>query len=319
MAVFKNNGQPISFDPISTSLEEKRVQAKEFAEGSKELEDLLMFLWENGIQTIGSCSGHNGERFPDVSFYAKNIDDKTLRKIMVGLNSQQDVYSIDASAGYYGREIYIGIVLKKDKNASFENTLKSIKDAFNKELSADEFKEKYTKLPQEEKDFIESVISVKALGNMQNMCIPNMKEFYPGIPKDTKWKSLEIRKHNDEISYGCDFEFKKVKGYHIDEFKVEEGDGSMKTVRRKYEGYSHCYTKCGDDKCYIIDENTKEPIYMTIEEAKAKGYVTEKEFSRHMISILPEDKKFFDKIKESAIIKEVDKQEQYEYNSIETF
>ena len=39
---------------------------------------------------------------------------------------------------------------------------------------------------------------------------------------------------------------------------------------------------------------------MTEEEARNKGFVAEKEFREHMWKTLPNDKKFFDKIKESA-------------------
>ena len=63
----------------------KVKNAKEFSEGSKALEEFLLYLWDNNINTFGCCKGHeyyidsNGKKKPGNNPYVfldyKNIDD----------------------------------------------------------------------------------------------------------------------------------------------------------------------------------------------------------------------------------------------------
>lgn len=50
-----------SFDVIKS---DKQGFAEVFAEGSQELKNLLLFLWDNDIMTKGCCAGHRRGLFP---------------------------------------------------------------------------------------------------------------------------------------------------------------------------------------------------------------------------------------------------------------
>lgn len=85
-----NNGKPIEIDFQSqTFIQNKSLMAKEFSEGEKNLERLLLILWDHKIKTFACCKGHR-ERdnvesvsFPYFSFIlTKNIDIQVLEEII---------------------------------------------------------------------------------------------------------------------------------------------------------------------------------------------------------------------------------------------
>ena len=96
-----NNGKAIDVDRIEETEYERC--AKEWGEGNKYLEDLILFCLNNGINTWASCSGHDGKKYPYISFELnknnreiidvigtelKNI--KNMRMIYTSKNSNQE-------------------------------------------------------------------------------------------------------------------------------------------------------------------------------------------------------------------------------------
>ena len=308
MAIYENNGTVTDKNLTALSPEEKLAQAREFAEGSKELEEILLTLWDNGIQTIGCCSGHEGKGFPNITFYANNIDDKILRKILVGLYTQPDYLTISASAGQVSnvkpRDLNIAFSLNKGSDLS--GVLKALKDVFSKEVSPETFKEQYHNLPQEKRDFIEAAISMKSLGKMEDMSVPGMREIYPHLPDNVDWKACVIEDMRGSIKYGAGFRFKKTKANEQSANAAFEEMGMSERWRDSFKNRlnSHSYTKEGG-KCYSIDAKTGNVYSLPEEEFKAKGYVEDKDFGWHMYDSLPKDKAFIDKLKGSAITKDI--------------
>lgn len=64
-----NNGHPININFPMLPLQEQQMYAQEFAEGSDDLKNILLLLWQNGINTNSCCAGHK---------YANKINDPYL-------------------------------------------------------------------------------------------------------------------------------------------------------------------------------------------------------------------------------------------------
>ena len=82
--------------------------AKDFSEGNKELEDLLLYCFRNNIKTIACCAGHKeNNSFPYISF---KINDKTFKPILRMIKAISNIKDVELSFTNY---------IKKDKNFSF--------------------------------------------------------------------------------------------------------------------------------------------------------------------------------------------------------
>lgn len=72
---YKEKIQSLPLSNFEWIKKRKEGFAELFSEGSPNLKKLLLFLWENNIETIGCCAGHYNERrfdlnFPYIGFYA---------------------------------------------------------------------------------------------------------------------------------------------------------------------------------------------------------------------------------------------------------
>lgn len=63
------NNKVITFDEIKINLDKF---AKEFSEGSIDLENTLKILWKNNFETVGCCSGHDNK----TEYIGFKVDDK---------------------------------------------------------------------------------------------------------------------------------------------------------------------------------------------------------------------------------------------------
>lgn len=76
---------------LNTPKEHQITLAKFFAEGNQELEDLLLYCWDMGIETLACCAGHlpKEDSTPYINF---NIDKKNrIASMMEYLNSCKDI------------------------------------------------------------------------------------------------------------------------------------------------------------------------------------------------------------------------------------
>ena len=65
--------------------EGKLKYAIEFSEKNKSLEELLLYLWNNDINTIACCAGHDKENFPYIYIVVDNLESSTLKELLVNL------------------------------------------------------------------------------------------------------------------------------------------------------------------------------------------------------------------------------------------
>lgn len=92
----------VVLDMTTLSKQEQQNYAKKFCEGSKQLEELLKYLWSNGINTFASCAGHNEEKLangmvsqnnPYIHFDTSSFTQEELQNLLrklIGLNELRD-------------------------------------------------------------------------------------------------------------------------------------------------------------------------------------------------------------------------------------
>lgn len=93
-------GKVLNKDMTILSEQEMFEQAKVFSEGNKNLEELLIVLWKNGIQTIGCCSGeHENSANPYVGFYVDKLDNGLLSDLLLDTIQLKEFLQVDVSKG----------------------------------------------------------------------------------------------------------------------------------------------------------------------------------------------------------------------------
>lgn len=93
-------GKVLNKDMTVLSEQEMVEQAKVFSEGNKELEELLIYLWKNGIQTIGCCSGeHENSASPYIGFYVDKLDNSLLSDLLLDAVQLKEFLQVDVNKG----------------------------------------------------------------------------------------------------------------------------------------------------------------------------------------------------------------------------
>lgn len=284
MAEFKNDGKVVDKEFSELSEEQKAEQAKEFSEGNKDLEDILLFLWSKGIKTIACCKGHENHGRPYVFFHINKIDDKVFRRILVGLSDIQKCES-EISAGRLPeigfRESSFSISLENQNVQDFKKILKVLKEALNNELSPEVYKEKYSQLSEERREFIESAMEIKKMGDMSQLGEIDLKEYYKHFPDDTRLTYISLANKDDKTSMWFDLSCKRNFKHAEYETEITMSDGRKIKMKSSKPVDSYCYEEVGG-KFYSVDAKTGEIFSLPEEEFKARGYVSKKEFSAYI-------------------------------------
>lgn len=74
-------------DMSAISDAEKKQKAREFAEGNAGLEELLLFLWNNNVNTYACCGGHQSNRIVDESGAVVGENSYSINGVTVELDS----------------------------------------------------------------------------------------------------------------------------------------------------------------------------------------------------------------------------------------
>lgn len=129
-----NNGDTIKVTP-----EMYDEAANDFSEGNEGLRKLLMYCFENDIQTIGCCSGHNGESTPYIAF---ELNDQNMQPILKMLKNLKVTNSIECliltkQPGSIANFIIHmkDHVLDKEATETFERVLRALQDEKEVEVS----------------------------------------------------------------------------------------------------------------------------------------------------------------------------------------
>jgi len=177
----------VVLDMTKLSSSEQEEYAKTFCEGSQDLEELLKYLWSNGINTFASCAGHEqqkyadgttAENYPYILFDTSSFSEQELQNLLrklIGLNELRDKkylsFQLDAKqsnrydrhVGFVGPDEYdrhaLTIRFQDKQRANFKELLKVIESVKNYDNSLlSKLKSKFTerkKAANGFKDFVE--------------------------------------------------------------------------------------------------------------------------------------------------------------------
>jgi len=144
------------------STKEMLDQAEIFSEGSKELKDLLVLLWSNGVQTRACCAGHGENRPAFITFYIDKIFDSKFVKLLSMIFSDKCItyIAIDKKLEAFNakKEENIGELLLTIYLKEFENFNKNILNKFKFVFSNQNIE---TNLINQDEVFINSVKKLK--------------------------------------------------------------------------------------------------------------------------------------------------------------
>ena len=175
----------------SFTKEEKLKNSKLFAEGSQELENLLLNLWNQGIDTFACCVGHKyddgSESNPYFSLSIKELEDLRLKKIL------NKLYELKAKNIVSDIDITVDVYKSKFERHSLTVLFKEI-DENNFALLSEIFKSKNLKTkpivsPKKQK-FINAAIEMNSLNMLQY--------FQADLPKEKSYSYLQISDGSDE-------------------------------------------------------------------------------------------------------------------------
>lgn len=216
----------VYIDDLTTlSQEEMNAQAEIFAEGSPKLQQLLLFLWKNGIQTRACCAGHKNQqsgkiRAPYIQFYVDNIEDNVLKKLLFSLHKQKETLDYFGIAKLNDDQLHNGINssgefvtnnkgqsstplnihLKNSVTFDETNLCEIVKEAFI-ENKNDTFEERT--FESDATEIIDGAIALKHIDF--SLLEPN--DFWQIFPFYIQGKMtyLEIKNQNGELSYRCEY------------------------------------------------------------------------------------------------------------------
>lgn len=249
-------------DSLNLSKEQQVKYAKKFSEGSKELENLLLFLWENNIRTIACCKGHQPEEtypgaipLPYLCLDMKTIDDEVLKQILKNFCCRDEIKIIQVSlnkltdVNIKRKDLTIRL---KDQKQSFRGVF----DCFYNAMCRENFEK--VQLSEKDEDFINLAIKMKNL-DIDDLNTEVFKAEYKFFPN--KAKGLSLARNEGVLRVGY---------IPLDERKYIDDDYSKPIV------CSCAYTNYeGKHMILDSDENIKE---ITKEEVESLGLL---EFNKY--------------------------------------
>ncbi len=256
-------GKSMINDLTTLSEQEMKKQAKVFSEGNSELEQILIELWKNGVQTIGCCSGHNGKEVPYISFYIDTLEDGLLSDLLLDtLKKDSEILSISIKRGHSAIEEEfddVGNVVGQVKrsrpiniNFGFKSGfeingfLEIIKSIFS--TTHEDYEERLYNLEKENDiKWIQDIIDLKTIDieNLDFSRIENMASEDMGGHVELRVSQYEIQR--DEFGWV----------EHLDDYEVNFGSIPKylhQTVKTRLQTYIKSYKRL-QDFSYIEYEN----------------------------------------------------------------
>lgn len=250
------NGEPIKLNLKKLTIKEKNQFAEDFSEGSKELKNLLLKMWDNGIETIACCAGHeNGTGklkilSPYISFYIDNFNNENLKRIVSEI--------IDGcSKGVIG----LSFSIRNDRKASicvrtYDLELMKSFFPFMDNMIFNEKDTSTTKLSKENVDLLETILELFKL---------SLKEYFnPKKSPAHQYSNVSIRTIGPS---------NKIYLSTCDNCAYKQINNKAMLVRLS-EGY---YTSIGDGKYYTLKSNK----VLKLKKEELKGYKQLKEYKKY--------------------------------------
>lgn len=170
--------------------EEQAKLAHTFAEGDKELEELLQKLWEKNVKTI-ACGGKREDAYLRVKFPKKDSENLTRMEAVSNKEGNEvDIFT-------YENEITITVYGKKQK------LYKDILSEYNKDKKINKFIEKIINSMEDEKEFITTIEekseNMYSEEYVEELVTETAKELYEQHQEEKKILEGTITQKQEEI------------------------------------------------------------------------------------------------------------------------
>lgn len=260
--------------------EEQEKYAEQFSEGSPALKKLLLYLWQNDINTFACCAGHSGDtklgsflmasNKPYIFFDVQNLNDGQFENLLVRLSAPQNIgdkmrFDYLVSHDYYGQSekerTALTLYFKTINEENFEYLLRNIKAVKDNrimkfDLIKDELDREYVKwtyactnlTSNNVRDFIDSAVRLKNIS----------MEDYMDCNDDIKYSSVTMKYTNSlQASYETSDNLIKNNISIIDE------NTGLVQISTLVKGYA---TKMPDGK-WCTTTDGKDCVELSIDEA----------------------------------------------------
>lgn len=191
--ILGNLGESYNIKPefiLTLPKEEQAKLAHTFAEGDKELEELLQKLWEKNVKTI-ACGGKREDAYLRVKLPKK--DSENLTRMEAVSNKEENEVDIFT----YENEITITVYGKK------QELYKDVLAEYNKDKKTNKFIEKLIDSMEDEKNFIKPVEekskNMYSEEYVEELVTETAKELYEQYQEEKKTLESTINKKQEEI------------------------------------------------------------------------------------------------------------------------
>jgi len=182
-------------DITKLSQEEKLKYAKMFAEGCKELEDLMMKMWGMGIRTYACCAGHQYDcgdhvntRLPYISFDIKKLSENQQKKLLSSLlKNEDDVFEFTFQIDNLEKERHVLGLHLRNSEKGFKYLSELLDVVNNNKIDYNE-----DSLSSKEKYLIDSIIDLNSIGLVKYL--KSVKD----LPREEKISFVEFIVEKDK-------------------------------------------------------------------------------------------------------------------------
>jgi len=182
-------------DITKLSQEEKLKYAKMFAEGCKELEDLMMKMWGMGIRTYACCAGHQYDcgdhvntRLPYISFDIKKLSENQQKKLLSSLlKNEDDVFEFTFQIDNLEKERHVLGLHLRNSEKGFKYLSELLDVVNNNKIDYNE-----DSLSSKEKYLIDSIIDLNSIGLVKYL--KSVKD----LPREKKISFVEFIVEKDK-------------------------------------------------------------------------------------------------------------------------
>ena len=282
---------------LNESKDVQKVFAKQFSEDSQGLENLLLLLWENKINTRGCCAGHEDEEFSDpyVAFELDKIPTQRLRNLLIELCDYGVYESISYMSKSSTRAASLSFHLKRTGKAENERHWNDFYDILSRTLfgplKADYYNQKYRGLKKESRMFVDDVVKVDQIYFSKidlSKYNKSLKQL-PSLLRDSLVQCIDLNHEDSEFAE-----------FGILEYETGFIGDLSKTIKPGEQVNASAMNLKRNNRNYFIELNFKKSKVFSRESLENNGKKEKREYYYYLKKLFPHTRETFLKLYEMA-------------------
>lgn len=219
-----NNGQPININFPMLPIQEQQIYAQEFAEGSVDLKNILLLLWQNGINTNSCCAGHKDENKttdPYLSICVSTMTKAHIKRLLPLLLNLTGLKEIGLAL-YTTQNNSNSMSTLKERNTIViryfygKGIWKVLLDVFKKSFDCStDFAAITKKLSAQQRHFINNVCLLKNIF-IKDVDLSYYKKYYKYLPANPR-RAIMRYYTQDKTTYNISFKVQPLFNIYVDD------------------------------------------------------------------------------------------------------